>query len=323
MTFAFGSHLRGCLRWLGLLLRHGRPSRVFHFNGGSGDQLLCGCVAHELARRGEKRLWFLTQNPELLAGLPGVSAAVPFDIWLVPWFRLGGTPVETIRYAALAPDRDIPPGEPIIAALCRSARIAGRVALRPHLPMVPANPPPPRARPRVAVQSSCLAARYPIPNKQWPVDRMRAVVTELGGEIDFVQLGSPADPLLPGVEDLRGKTDLFGAAGILAGCDLFLGLVGFLMHLARAVECPAVIVYGGREPPEISGYACNTNLASRPPCAPCWNYVLCDYERTCLTAITVDEVIAAVRRRLSAPLPRPLPMNYADILPDGLAVATA
>jgi ADP-heptose:LPS heptosyltransferase len=94
------------------------------------------------------------------------------------------------------------------------------------------------------------------------------------------------------------------------------------MHLARAVECPSVIVYGGREPPEISGYACNANLASRPPCAPCWNYVLCDYERVCLTAITVDEVVAAVQRLLAAPPTRPLPTQYADILPGQFAVPT-
>jgi len=35
------------------------------------------------------------------------------------------------------------------------------------------------------------------------------------------------------------------------------------MHLARAVDCRAVIVYGGRERPEISGYICNKILS--PP----------------------------------------------------------
>ena len=43
----------------------------------------------------------------------------------------------------------------------------------------------------------------------------------------------------------------------------FVGQVGFLMHLARAVDCRAVIVYGGRETPAQSGYPCNENLYSR------------------------------------------------------------
>jgi hypothetical protein len=33
---------------------------------------------------------------------------------------------------------------------------------------------------------------------------------------------------------------------------LFVGLVGFLMHLARAVDCRATFICGGRELPSLS-----------------------------------------------------------------------
>jgi len=304
------SHLAGLAAWLRLVRRHGRPHRLFYFYGGIGDQLLCTAVAREIQRRRRENLWIFTQAPDLFAGNPDFRAALPFDLRLIPWARLSGTRVTRLFYQDYVDgeDRDAPLHEPSVAALCRRAGLDGEVTLRPYLPAVTGSARPARRRPRVAIHSSCLTARYPIANKQWPVERMQAVAAALAGEVDFVQLGSPQDPDLPGAEDRRG-IPLLDAARELAGCDLFVGLVGFLMHLARAVECPAVIVYGGREPPEITGYSCNTNLADRPPCAPCWQYSRCDHERRCLTAIAPESVVAAVRRALADRPARPLPAD--------------
>ena len=60
----------------------------------------------------------------------------------------------------------------------------------------------------------------------------------LQGEVDFIQLGSATDPALQHVNDLRGATSIREAAAILNHARLYVGTVGFLMHLARAVECP-------------------------------------------------------------------------------------
>jgi ADP-heptose:LPS heptosyltransferase len=73
------------------------------------------------------------------------------------------------------------------------------------------------------------------------------------------------------------------------------------MHLARAVECPSVIVYGGRELPELTGYPCNVNLARRPPCAPCWQRSRCDFDRVCTDAILPAEVANAIGSALDRP----------------------
>jgi ADP-heptose:LPS heptosyltransferase len=95
---------------------------------------------------------------------------------------------------------------------------------------------------------------------------------------------------------------------------LFLGQVGFPMHLARAVDRPAVIVYGGREMPWQSGYPCNANLSTPLPCAPCWRWNACDnpIERECMRRIGVDEVVAAVRER-AARADEPLEVDVAVI----------
>lgn len=303
----FRYHLSGFTRWAKLVREHGRPHALFHFNGGIGDQLLCTAVAREIQRRQPRNLWFFTQSPELFVGNTDFRLVLPLDLTLVPWARLSGTRVQRLFYQDLieGEGRDAPLHEPSIAALCRRAGVGGEVVLRPYLPQVTPAPLPRRARPRIAIHSSCLTARYAIANKQWPVENMQSVAADLATWADLIQLGSPADPALPGAVDRRGGT-LVAAAQELAQCDLFVGLVGFLMHLARTVECPSVIVYGGREPPEITGYSCNTNLANRPACAPCWYYSRCDYERRCLTAITPEMVLTAVRAQLNAPPPRPL-----------------
>jgi len=76
--------------------------------------------------------------------------------------------------------------------------------------------------------------------------------------------------------------------------------VGLLMHLARAVDCRSVIVYGGRETPAQSGYPCNVNLYSPVRCSPCWRLNTCPYDRACLAMIGVDEVVHGLEAQLAA-----------------------
>jgi ADP-heptose:LPS heptosyltransferase len=136
-------------------------------------------------------------------------------------------------------------------------------------------------------------------NKEWVPGRMQGVVDGLRGDFTFVQLGAASDPPLDGCMDLRGKTSMRESAAIIANSVLLIGQVGFLMHLARAVDTPAVIIYGGREQPWQSGYSCNTNLYTPLWCSPCWHWNACDnpHTRLCLDSITVEHVVAAVRER--------------------------
>ena len=92
------------------------------------------------------------------------------------------------------------------------------------------------------------------------------------------------------------------------------GTVGFLMHLARAVECPAVIVYGGREAPWQSGYVSNLNIYSAVPCAPCWRWNSCDFDRKCMTDISVSDVVCAIRQMVNSSR-GPLPVQTMEIMP--------
>jgi ADP-heptose:LPS heptosyltransferase len=137
-----------------------------------------------------------------------------------------------------------------------------------------------------------------MPLKEWYPSRFQEVVDRFCSSITFVQIGRKADFSLRNVIDLRGKTSVRETASVLSNSIGFVGLVGFLMHLARAVDCRSVIVYGGRESPEQSGYSANINLYNPLSCSPCWGWQHCDYEKKCMDQITASNVNKAVKQLL-------------------------
>lgn len=262
-----------------------------------GDNLLSAAVARELRRHGRGPVAVISNHPELFRHNPNIDRIEPADWGEVASLQRTGLPLLRPDYVRPTenPDRIHPPGRHILAEMCASAGIGGQVELKPDFFFGPGETPARRPR-TIALQSGGAGAGVRIRNKEWPAARFQAVVDALASDYAFVQLGTPADSLLRGVEDRRGRTTLREAAAILAACDLFVGLEGFLMHLARAVGRRSVIIYGGRVRPDQIGYPCNENLYEPVPCAPCWQFNGCEHDRRCLTAITADQVVAAARR---------------------------
>ena len=78
------------------------------------------------------------------------------------------------------------------------------------------------------------------------------------------------------------------------------------MHMARAVDCPSVIVYGGRLRPDQIGYICNENLYNAVECSPCWLDTRCDFGRVLPGHRSRrGAVIEAAERMLARPRERP------------------
>lgn len=71
----------------------------------------------------------------------------------------------------------------------------------------------------------------------------QGIIDELRGEYEFLQIGDFDDPVLSGAEQLF-KLNLREFAGVLTHARMFVGAIGGMMHLARAVDCPAVILHG-------------------------------------------------------------------------------
>jgi ADP-heptose:LPS heptosyltransferase len=197
-----------------------------------------------------------------------------------------------------------------------TAGITGPVQLRPILNLTNAER---RAAAQwtgsIVIQSSVRSAVRPNELKEWCHDRWQQVVDALRQEHRIIQIGGDLDPLLDGVEDRRGHAHgLREVAAMLSHARLFVGLESGVMHLARAADCPAVVILGGRVQPNQASYAGFTNLVRSPTCSPCWRYTGCELDRQCMRDIHPAEVIAAVRASL-AHRRAPLPAMVVDLTP--------
>ena len=283
-------------------VRLGFPSYYFHGTGGIGDDLMCTTVFRELKKRSQARIAMSTRHPGLFQNNSDLTyilhhARPRLDYWLH-----AGLPLVRMGYAKYFPetDGDEPLTEHVLIKLCRLAKISGPVELRPYLFLAREEFGGGRlAENQVVIQSSAQGAPFPMRNKEWYPQRFQEVCSELRLDVSVIQLGSASDPKLEGATDLRGKTSLRQSAAILANSLVFIGLEGFLMHLARAVDCRSVIIYGGRIKPSQIGYVANKNLYSQVRCAPCWLRNPCEFDKKCMDMITPQQVIAATAEQIS------------------------
>lgn len=302
------------------------PRLLLFFGFAPGDDLLSTAVLRELRQRGRRSLLMVSNHGALFEGNSDPTYVRPLWKRYSPWtstraichrfVRIWGGQFAQLEYAPEAGlDRRIPPPRHIVVEMCVRAGVTGPVAIRPYLHLSEAEKAAASwACDQIVIQSSGMAARLPMQNKQWYRERFQGVIDILKEEVGFLQIGSAADPALQHVRDLRGATGIRETAAILYNARLYVGVVGFPMHVARAVECPSVIIFGGREAPWQSGYICNLNLYSPVPCAPCWRSNTCDFDRQCMQAISVSDVVAAIRTMLARPR-GPLAIETVEIAP--------
>jgi hypothetical protein len=292
-------------------LRLGRPDVSLGFLGGIGDDLLCTAPIEEWLRSGARRVWFFTRHPELYSHYDRRVRLVPEDGRYRRLAALLGQPMRPTDYLTRDPEnpeRDVLPPHHIIVEMCRRAGLHGGISLRPHLRLGAAERAAGALFPRqIAIQSSCLNARIPFSTKDWGAARFAEAARRLAADFNLVQVGSADDPPLPGATDLRGHPRLRHVAAVIAASELFVGLEGFLTHLARAVDCPSVVVIGGRARPGVYGYSCNENLQRPVFCSPCGLRNGCPNDLACMQEISVQDVMDAVHRLAARNLPRPLP----------------
>ena len=285
--------------------RWGVPVRSLLFGRLSlGDDLLCTAVLREARLRG-KPFTMMTARPELFSGNSDPSRLLPIDDDYLAGLRHLGARIIQPYYVGADPDdgqRDRLPSRHIIAEMCALAGLHGVVTLRPYLMLTDSERSTGRLFSRqITLHSSGLGAALPYDAKEWGATRFAEVARQLAPHTKLVQLGAATDPPLPVDADLRGRTTLREAAAILAGSEVFIGLEGFLTHLARAVDCPAVVVMGGRASAGIFGYSANHNLMSFPECAPCARRTGCRYDMKCMATITPEAVVVAAQELTSRP----------------------
>jgi len=292
------------LRTIKILFKNGWPDIMLKYLGGIGDDLLYTTVAHEIKKRNRNaKIWILSQYPDLFAGNKDITRVFsPETQWYLCYSPMLRTkrraPTYTIpKYPWSINKEDMAPQKHILKIMCEAVGIKGEIELRPYLYLTDEEKLQGRkCEKQIAIQCIGPNSGTTMYNKLWYVDRFQRVVDQILEYYDgytLIQLGSQNDHLLKGVQDLRGKTSLRETAAILSQSKCFIGTVGFLAHLARAVECKSVIIYGGREHAWQTGYPENENLETHLVCAPCWKWNECDKNKKCMDMITTEDVFNA------------------------------
>jgi heptosyltransferase-1 len=148
------------------------------------------------------------------------------------------------------------------------------------------------------------------PNKRWPPERFGALAREIharhglksavlwgpGEETVAAQIARASD----GAAEMAPATDLVDAIALAREARLFISGDTGPTHLAAAVGTPIVGIYGPTDPARNGPWHPDDICISRFTACACHHHRRCSAATWCLTDIGVDEVIAAVDRRLEA-----------------------
>jgi len=110
------------------------------------------------------------------------------------------------------------------------------------------------ARPRLVVAPGTNRPRHTWPPARFAdaasraLDRLGGSIVLVGREADRPATAAVREALRVPAIDLTGATDLVGLAGVLAASDVLLANDSGAVHLAAAVGCPTVALYGPTSP---------------------------------------------------------------------------
>lgn len=275
-------------------------------NAALGDVLMCTPALREVKRLNpDARVTLYTDIPEPVEGLPFIDG-------ILPWAERPGA-FYSLRY-----EESLPPRRHIARILGDQLGVAvtdirPSCAVREELVGRFRREWSGLPRPLVIVNRH---AGPWTPNKEWPDEYWEGLVARLADRGTVIEVGGPA-PHPTAVPDgsyidLRGRTSLPELIAAIAAADFHVAPITGTVHIAAAMGVPSVVIYGGYEHPDCSGYPGNINLYSPVDCAPCWLRTPCPYGKKCLHQISPGQVEAAVDR-LRAEARRPAPAgNHCD-----------
>lgn len=125
---------------------------------------------------------------------------------------------------------------------------------RPHLYFADPTPLAPVCKDHWLI---CSGGKRDFTNKLWGHHNYQAVVYELAGRIFFTQVGGDRNDhphLISTYDDMVGKTSLRQLFKLVQQSQGVVCGVSLLMHVAAALEKPAIVIAGGREPVQWNAY---------------------------------------------------------------------
>jgi ADP-heptose:LPS heptosyltransferase len=146
------------------------------------------------------------------------------------------------------------------------------------------------------------------PNKRWPAARLAAVAVELRARYSLasVAVWGPGEQSLAhevvekssGAALMSPKTTIADVVALARGASLYLSGDTGPAHIAAAVGTPIVGIYGPTRPARNGPWSPNDVTVSRADVCQCHHLRQCRLKTMCLEDVQVDEVLAAVDRRL-------------------------
>ena len=101
---------------------------------------------------------------------------------------------------------------------------------------------------------------------------------------------------------LSPQTTVSDLVALARGASLMISGDTGPTHIGAAVGAPIVGIYGPTRPERNGPWQPDDETVSRAAVCECHHLRRCRRERMCLLDIEVDEVLAAVERRLAAPV---------------------
>ena len=147
--------------------------------------------------------------------------------------------------------------------------------------------------------------------KRWPAERFAALadilVEKLGTDVALVGAREELDVSEDVARRMRarpivltGETELGETAAVLSVADMLVTNDTGPAHVAAAVGCPVVVIFGPTNPVTTRPFSPLAEVVREPPdCAPCMLRD-CPIDHRCMTTITVESVFERVSRILEA-----------------------
>ena len=150
------------------------------------------------------------------------------------------------------------------------------------------------------------------PAKRWLPERfaqagdrlakeLNAQVLLFGGRDDWETTEQVREQAQTNMINLAGRVPLADSVYLMSQCRLFLSNDSGLMHVAGGLNIPTVAIFGSTNPVTTSPAGEKTILVRKEtPCSPCLEKT-CPTDFRCMTAITVEDVVAAALTLLNGP----------------------
>lgn len=293
---------------------------------GLGDNLAMFAAVRNYFEKTGKKLLISTNLPELLENTDycdytdNINKNFEKNKTLLESFGVKITFLSCTHLKWLSHNQNIVlwPKQHITAEYCSRLGLSGQVNLLPFIKLTPKEKAFGRffKTHQIAIMTDGLQ-KY----KTYPFEKIQKIVNKLYKTYNFVQIGKASDQKLKHCLDKRGALTLRATAAVLSNSDCFVGGIGGLCHLAASVGCPSVITYSAGEPQHLASYPQNINIYSKSGCSLCGHnlrdpqHQICPNNYSCIRSIETKEVISAIHKMISRPIPQIIQSFTANIQP--------